>query len=480
MNQINRIQARNLASQGRGKDTMLLHVTPREMQGLAGLAHATGQNMTINPATGIPEAGWFETILPMIGAAAAVALTGGTAAPMMAAPLAAGLGNAGTRLAMGQSLEQSAMGGLMAGGMAGMGGAMGDVGAAGAPIDASAAAVPPVDMSSPMQSMAAQDMAMGNTQAAMNLDGGAGAMAAQNAEFAGQLAGQPDSAAGWLNDSYAGPTAGASTPGSAMNSGMEQSNPLGMAQGQEYANAAGDSVTYSLPDGAPPAAPTAPQSAFDNITGRASADMSNKMTGIAKLAGSGPESEAARAAFAASNGMRYGLGATVVGMGGLDSIENAQKAAGTKAAKEADQEERLNKVRGRLSSNYTAAGRAAPAWLQPGYKFETPYASGLAKGGSVKLESGGFVVPKYAVDAAGHGSNAKGLASLAKNVGAKPIRGKGTGTSDSIPAVIDGKQAAKVSNGEAYVPKKKVKAHGGTKAFYNMLNAAKQQRAKGA
>jgi hypothetical protein len=355
------------------------------------------------------------------------------------------------------------MGGLMAGGMAGMGGALSDAGAAGTPpVDASAAAVPPVDMAAQTPSMAAQDMAMGNTQAAMNLDGGRGLMGAQNAEFAGQFAGSPDSAQGWLDASGA-------------NEGLGYlSQPAAPGIEGSYTGTGAEGPLDFTPA---PAAP--PPSAFDNITGRASADMSNKMTGIAKLAGSGPESEAARAALAASSGMRYGLGATVVGMGGLDKIENAEKSKQLLADKKQAEEDRVNKVKARISQNYAAVGRKDP-WNQPGYKFTSQYTSDYAKGGAVALESGGFVVPKYAVDAAGKGSNKAGLASLAKHVGAKPIRGKGTGTSDSIPAVIDGKQAAKVSNGEAYVPKKKVKAHGGTKAFYNMLNAAKQQRAKGA
>jgi len=42
-------QADMLARAGRGDDTMLMHVTPEEVQGLASLAPGM---MTINPATG--------------------------------------------------------------------------------------------------------------------------------------------------------------------------------------------------------------------------------------------------------------------------------------------------------------------------------------------------------------------------------------------------------------------------------------------
>jgi len=49
-----------LSRAGRGDDTMLMHVTPDEVQGLASLAPGM---MTINPETGLPEAGVFGDIL---------------------------------------------------------------------------------------------------------------------------------------------------------------------------------------------------------------------------------------------------------------------------------------------------------------------------------------------------------------------------------------------------------------------------------
>ena len=53
-------QADMLSRAGRGDDTMLMHVTPEEVQGLASLAPGM---MTINPETGLPEAGWFGNLL---------------------------------------------------------------------------------------------------------------------------------------------------------------------------------------------------------------------------------------------------------------------------------------------------------------------------------------------------------------------------------------------------------------------------------
>jgi hypothetical protein len=54
--------AQGLASLGRGKDTMLMHVTPNEVAGLQQLAMAQGGSLTINPQTGLPEASFFDDV----------------------------------------------------------------------------------------------------------------------------------------------------------------------------------------------------------------------------------------------------------------------------------------------------------------------------------------------------------------------------------------------------------------------------------
>jgi hypothetical protein len=60
--------AQGLASLGRGNDSMLVHMTPNEVQGLQGLAMARGGSLTINPQTGLPEAGILDFALPVAGA----------------------------------------------------------------------------------------------------------------------------------------------------------------------------------------------------------------------------------------------------------------------------------------------------------------------------------------------------------------------------------------------------------------------------
>jgi hypothetical protein len=59
--------AQGLASLGRGNDSMLVHMTPNEVQGLQGLAMVHGGSLTVNPQTGLPEAGFLDFVLPVAG-----------------------------------------------------------------------------------------------------------------------------------------------------------------------------------------------------------------------------------------------------------------------------------------------------------------------------------------------------------------------------------------------------------------------------
>lgn len=58
--------AHQVRAKGRGDDTMLIHMTPGEVHGLQSLAMAHGGSLTINPDTGLPEAGILKSLLPMI------------------------------------------------------------------------------------------------------------------------------------------------------------------------------------------------------------------------------------------------------------------------------------------------------------------------------------------------------------------------------------------------------------------------------
>jgi hypothetical protein len=76
-----------LKGKGRGRDTELVHMSPREIKGLQAIAKAHGGSLTINPDTGLPEAGFLENILPIVAAAGLTYLTAGAAAPTLTAAL---------------------------------------------------------------------------------------------------------------------------------------------------------------------------------------------------------------------------------------------------------------------------------------------------------------------------------------------------------------------------------------------------------
>jgi hypothetical protein len=93
-------------------------MTPKEVNGLQALAKASGGSLTINPDTGLVEAGFLSDILPVIAAAGLTYLTAGAAAPALAGALGtAGMGAAAATTA-GGILAGAGSGALINGGMA--------------------------------------------------------------------------------------------------------------------------------------------------------------------------------------------------------------------------------------------------------------------------------------------------------------------------------------------------------------------------
>jgi hypothetical protein len=108
------IAAQHLSSQGRGNDSMLVHMSPREVNSLNAIAKAHGGQLTINPKTGLAEAGFLESILPMAAGFALNAVMPGSG--MLVPALVGG----GTALLTG-SMEKGLMAGLGAYGGANLG-----------------------------------------------------------------------------------------------------------------------------------------------------------------------------------------------------------------------------------------------------------------------------------------------------------------------------------------------------------------------
>lgn len=413
--------AAGLAALGRGPDTMLVHMTPGEVQGLQALALSHGGSLTINPHTGLPEAGFLKNILPALAAAAAVAFLGPAAG---AATGALGLGAAGTGAVAGgitgalTNKENPLMGALTGGlGGYGIGGGMGAAmqsglfggGAAGA-------GMPPVPGNEFLQS----GVPVATDTAASKLFGGT------------QLAPPPITFPPPATPEYL-QTGVVDAADAIVNPNMLQESAL--------------------------AAPSTP--AFTPSADQMSmAPSTTRPTFMEALKNQFPTTGSKVAA---------GLGALGT-VGAFDQPKFDFAAPQQQASNYRAQKSTQRPYDPTAPGGYYYTDRGI---LQPVY---------AAKGGEMhsvpELEDGGFVLTKKAVDGIGGGSNKRGQRRAAAGLGAIPIKGPGTGTSDSIPTTIDGKRPALISNGEAYVPRNQVKRRGGAKKFYALMKAAERNAAR--
>jgi len=364
--------AAGLAALGRGPDTMLVHMSPREVAGLQHLAMAHGGSLTTNPHTGLPEAGFLDKMLPTLI---------GVGLSFMGVPAwAAGLGTGAFETARTGDIGKGLMAGLGAFGGAGLGGALGSMGAT----------------------------TPSTIAANLGVEGAATGAGSQAAMLAEQSAG--------------------------------------------FGNAGLDAVRNAAAT-APGASLAAAPSPMQNVI--AGAQQLGQPGGISQL-GSGLMEQ-------------YGgkMGATAAGVGAINALGGFEQ---PRLGFAAPQQQASNaKLSGPIRRPYDPNRNLYTDYgiLQPTY---------AAKGGEMhsvpQLEDGGFVLTKKAVDGMGKGSNDRGQRAAAAGLGAIPIKGPGTGTSDSIPTTIDGVRPAKVSNGEAYVPQKRVKQAGGAKKLYALMRKA--------
>jgi hypothetical protein len=423
------VDAENVRAQGRNNDTMLVHMTPREVGGLQALAMQHGGSLTINPKTGLPEADFLESILPTL------------------------LGIGGMFLGIPPHLTALAVGGI---------------------------------------------------QTARTGDIGKGLLAGLGAYGGAQLGGALSSAGTAAN------AAGAATMGDVAAAGVDPSTFIAET-GAGAANVAGAPATVGAGSGMP--------SFIDqgDAALKALSPTQQLSTGAQNIFASGPTGDAARTAFMGNIGGTSGLAKAGLAAAAPTMVpEPYRPPKPEKSTYEgpyvptprevrfptADQQAQL----GTSEFQYFADVNPVPGFqpysatqtAQPMTGVAAPVATpmmteeerrGLAtlsnqrfapfnKGGSVpQLESGGFVLTKKAIDGLGKGSNEKGQRVASAGLGAVPIRGKGTGTSDSIKTSIDGRMPARVSNGEAYVPKDKVKRGGGAKKFYALMKKAERAAA---
>ena len=126
--------ANHLAQKGRGPDSTLVHMSNREVAGLQALAQKHGGNLSVNPDTGLPEAGFLDNLLPTIAGAGISYFSGGAIDPITAGAIVGGITALDSK-----DLSKGLMAGLGAYGGAGMVGGLAGLGAAGADTAAMAA-----------------------------------------------------------------------------------------------------------------------------------------------------------------------------------------------------------------------------------------------------------------------------------------------------------------------------------------------------
>jgi hypothetical protein len=175
-----------MASKGRNGDSMLVHMTPGEVHGLQALAIKHGGTLTTNPDTGLPEANFLKSLLPMLaGFALGPAGFGLVSSGLTAGAIVGGV----TGLATG-SLSKGLMAGLGAYGGFGIGESLAT---AGASAMGDAAASSAYGASAGMTDVAAQELGFASAEeAAQN----AAAQAAKNFDPS-QVAGFDKATAGF-------------------------------------------------------------------------------------------------------------------------------------------------------------------------------------------------------------------------------------------------------------------------------------------
>lgn len=414
--------AQQLQQFGRGEDSMLVHMTPDEVNSLRGLAQRFGGDLTTNPNTGLPEAGFLRKILPVlagVGLNFVLPGSGGIVAALGGKAATAGLMTAAAGTAITGDLQKGLMAGLGAfGGASLAGGVQGALGS-GAKAASSSATLP---------------------------SGGA----------IPTTVGQPFSA----------------TLGSAA--------PTGGGFMSQFGQAARGNMTGMLGKAAPAAAGLGLLSGVSNAMTpgfrTASGGTDNSYQGPyyaqqrpATFAPSTEDilsSSKERDYFAVDQPEIYNLQGQVVQPG-------SHTAPGTPIVRTVP-----------LPLNKKQRKRGAPMFTHqtsPWMQEE----EGYAKGGEVQLADGAFVVDARTVSEIGNGSSNAGIEALAR-MGGRPVQGPGDGVSDSVPARIGADQPARVARDEVIFSPQAVKRVGGgdiqrgAQKLYKLMDKAHSARRKSA
>lgn len=419
--------AQYLASHGRGEDSMLVHMTPTEVKGLQSLAMANGGSLSVNPHTGLAEAGFLKNILPMVAGAALTAATGGAAAPWMI-----GLGYGAFETARTGDISKGLMAGLGAYGGAGLGG-MAGLGASAAPGASTAGA---------------------GAGTGVSTAGGAGAGTSVTPTASGGL-GAAQSSVG-LNAGTSGATGITAPTNSLYTPNLAPAAPTNYAQMAKYGASAAAPV---LADATTPKPPEASQEEEDPRY-KGSPYQYRLSKNFQGYTPSRPNP------YYRPAGLGYAAGGDVMLAAGgsyddepMGDIE--QMAKGGKARAKYTTQAQLNAM--------------------------DPWEASLAElDNSIYFSRGPGAVEKTPSKMTGLGDVQVGLATGGSlggySDGGRMLRGPGDGMSDSIPATISGKQPARLADGEFVVPADVVSHLGngstdaGAKKLYAMMDKVRTAR----
>ena len=435
--------AQELQSQGRGEDTMLVHMTPDEVNSLQGLAMAAGGSLTINPETGLPEAGFLKKLLPTLLGVGLNFIPG--VGPLMAAGLVA----AGSVAKTG-SLKKGLMAGLQAYGGASLAGGL-------AP--------------------AATDTVTNTASTA----GNALTKIAPTRDAVG-FGSQVGGPAGLKIPAFA-PGASGSGLTNAVNTASQTVAKKGIAGiAQNFGQNFGAAARGGLPGGIIGSA--APKVAAMGL-------MSGVSGAMAPSGGSaGPSGQIDNS----YQGPYYAQERKQI------SDPDGPVTGRQRRHFEIDMPEIYNTM-GQVvqPGSHTARGTQI---MQPRYNPNAkkgqnmydfvpvtymggvdPEEEGYAVGGRVNMRNGSFVVDARTVSELGNGSSNAGMEFLSR-MGGQPLQGPGDGVSDSIRASIGGRQEARVARDEVLFPPEAVKRLGGgsakkgTAKLYSLMNKAHAARKK--
>jgi hypothetical protein len=456
--------AQGLASLGRHGDSMLMHVSPSEVAGLKAIGSMTGHKLHTNPRTGMPEAfdfgDFFGSLLPTL---AGVLLAPGTAGGSLvasglgqtaaaAAPIVGGMATGA--LVAGAKGDDPLMGGLM-GGLGGYGGSglaktFGSMGAAATPASSNVVLSQAAPAGIPTSAL---NSGITNTNSLMGLGG---------------------------TTSTAAPTQGVQLATNTMNL-----NPL---LSDQFATSLTPELSTALAAGQPASTVASSAGGLDDV-----------LSGIKQL-GSDPFG-AGYDAFKQAGGSAFDL-ATPIGMAGLagaqedlypkpdDSIEEKRKAeenkyrdpkTGLLNLSQASPGLKLMATGGTVNTN---SSNIASGGIQD------LYGTNDQTTGTQNLSKDGYGIGRLNTLAA-EGSRAKaadtfyamgGPIAFAKGGHQGYLNGDGDGMSDSIPATIEGKQPARLADGEFVIPADVVSHIGngsskaGSKQLYAMLDRIRKAR----